>query len=136
MTEILHKELSFKVVGILFDIYKKLGGGFQEKYYQKAVKQALIENDIPYLEQVRVDLNYNGRFIGRYYLDFLIDSKFVLEIKSKNAITRTDIFQVLNYLKATNFDLGIIANFTREGVKNKRILRSISDKKINFREVS
>jgi len=121
--EIIYKELSYKIVGILFEVFKSLGGGYQEKYYQKAIKEAFIINNISYLEQVRVDLNYKHKYIGRYYLDFIIDNKIVLELKAKAYISRTDIFQVLNYLKCANLELGIISNFTREGVKIKRILK-------------
>ncbi len=123
MKEIIHKDLSYNIVGVLFEVFRGLGGGFQEKYYQKALKRTFIEKGIPFLEQVRVDLNYKGKFLGRYYLDFIIDNKVVLEIKAKYAITRTDIIQVLNYLKQSNLELGIISNFTRDGVKIKRILR-------------
>lgn len=123
MKEIIHKELSYRIVGILFDVFKAFGGGYQEKYYQKAIKQAFIGNKMPYLEQVRIDLNYKNMFIGRYYLDFIIDNKIALEIKSKYSITRTDIIQVLNYLKSSNLDLGIISNFTKDGVKIKRVLK-------------
>ena len=123
MKKIVHKELSYKVNGILFNVFKSFGGAYQEKYYQKALKQAFLAAKIPYLEQVRVDLNYKERNMGRYYLDFLIDNKLVLEIKAKSNLTMTDVIQVLNYLKASNIELGIIANFTKDGVRIRRVLR-------------
>lgn len=119
----IHGDLSYKLMGILFTVFKQLGGGYQEKYYQKAIKLKPEEANIPYLEQVRTDLELNGHFIGRYYMDFVIDGKIVLEIKSKCIFNQRDIRQVLGYLKRSQLKLGILANFTNEGVKFKRILR-------------
>ena len=123
MKDLVHPELSYTIMGILFDVFHTLGGGFQEKYYQKAIKRNLERLKIPYLEQVRADLEIDGYNLGRYYLDFIIDHKIVLEIKAKLYFTQRDIRQVLAYLKKSDLQLGILASFTRSGVKYKRILR-------------
>ena len=123
MAELIHPELSYKIVGILFKVYNQLGGGYQEKYYQQAIKRELFCSQIPFLEQVRADLNYNGRLIGRYYLDFIIDHKIVLEIKAVPAFSTKEIMQVLNYLKQTDLQLGILASLNRNNLFYKRILR-------------
>ncbi len=123
MEGFVHSELSYTIMGVLFDIYHRLGGRFQEKYYQKAVKQALDKLKIPYLEQVRADLDIGGYNLGRYYLDFIIDHKIVLELKSKSYFTQKDIRQVLAYLKKAGLQLGILAGFTHTGVKYRRILK-------------
>jgi GxxExxY protein len=100
-----------------------MGGGYQEKYYQKAVKKELYSQRIPFLEQVRTDLNYDGRRIGRYYLDFIIDHKIVLELKTSPGFSAKDTIQVLNYLKQSSLELGILASFNRNNLIYKRILR-------------
>jgi GxxExxY protein len=123
VARLLHPELSYKLVGILFNVFKNLGPGLQEKYYQKAIKLQLIESKIPFLEQVRVDLNIGEENVGRYYLDFIIDHKIVLEIKARSAFFRSDIFQVLGYLNKSGLELGILARFSQDGVKTKRILK-------------
>ena len=76
--DLLFPELSFQLNGILFDISKHLGGGHREEYYERAVRIALQEARIPFREQVYVSLQYKGKNIGRYYLDFLIDDKIIL----------------------------------------------------------
>jgi len=121
--KIVHKELSYKIMGILYDVYNSLGSGYQEKYYQKAIKLYLMKERIPYLEQVRADLIVKGQIIGRYYMDFVIDHKIVLEIKSRLNFSKRDILQVLGYLKQSNLELGILVSFSTEGLKSKRILR-------------
>ncbi|MBU0672455.1 MAG: GxxExxY protein [Candidatus Margulisbacteria bacterium] len=123
MVEIIHKELSYKIVGILYDVFNKLGPGYQEKYYQKAIKMALDYEKIPYLEQVRADLEYKGKFIGRYYIDFVIDHKIVLEIKISTNFSKQAIRQVLGYLRKSRIELGILATFGNESLKYKRILK-------------
>jgi len=123
VAEIVHKDLSYKIVGILYDIYNNLGAGYQEKYYQKAIKMVLDKEKIPYLEQARADLEIRGVKIGRYYIDFVIDHKIVLEIKVSTNFSKRDIRQVLGYLRKSELKLGILATFAPGGLKFKRILK-------------
>lgn len=129
MADLVHKDLSYKLIGALFDVYNELGGGYQEKYYQRAVALALRKNKILFKELVPVDLSFDNQTIGRYYLDFIIDNKIVLEIKVTPRFYIRHIRQVLAYLKANDLGLGILVSFTRNGVIFKRILRgkNISD---------
>lgn len=123
MADLVYPELSYKIVGLLYKIYNKLGGGYQEKYYQQAVRRELFAENIPFLEQVKVDLNYNGKKIGRYFLDFMIDHKIILELKITPTFSSRDIMQVLNYLKQCNLELGILASLNRNTIVYKRILK-------------
>lgn len=120
--DLVYPELSYQIIGILFEISKQLGSGYQEKYYQLAVAAELKNCALKYQEQVSIPLKYKDNRIGRYFLDFLIEDKLVLEIKKERNFSRKNIEQVYAYLKAFNLKLGIIANFTRDGVKYKRIL--------------
>jgi len=123
MAEIVHKELSYKLIGILYDIYNNMGAGYQEKYYQKAIKMVLEKENIPFLEQVRADLEIRGVNIGRYFIDFVIDHKIVLEIKVCTNFSRRDVRQVLGYLRKSKLQLGVLASFAPGGLKFKRILK-------------
>ncbi|OGC03656.1 hypothetical protein A2276_07305 [candidate division WOR-1 bacterium RIFOXYA12_FULL_43_27] len=126
--KIVYKELSYRIMGILFDVHNTMGGGYQEKYYQKAIKLSLVEQKIPFLEQVRTDLVVHGQIIGRYYIDFVIDHKVVLEIKSRINFSKRDIIQVLGYLRQSNLNLGILASFSTDGLKYKRILKGFENR--------
>lgn len=120
--DLIYPELSYQIIGILFEIFRQLDSGFQEKYYQRAVALELKKCGLKFKEQVFLPLDYKGEKIGSYFLDFLIEDKIVLEIKKDKNFSRKNIEQVVAYLKAYNLKLGIVANFTREGLKFKRIV--------------
>lgn len=122
---IVEKELSYKIVGCLFEVFNKLGGEYQEKYYQRAVAESLRQNRIRFQEQLQVDLKFGGSKIGKYFLDFLVDNKIVLEIKAVPFLKPLYFQQVRAYLKANNLQLGILANFRGNKVVCKRILYPI-----------
>ncbi len=120
--DLIYPELSYKIIGILFEIYNKLGPGYQEKYYQRAISSVFKRQEINFKEQVLIPLYYSGEKIGKYFLDFLIKEKIVLEIKRGDRFSRNDIEQIYGYLKAKNLKLGLLVNFTNHGIKFKRIL--------------
>ena len=122
MAELVHPELSYKIVGILFKVHSSLGGRYQEKYYQRAVEVALKEEGLYYQKEIAVDLSFNKTKIGKYFLDFLIEDKVVLELKATPRFNREDFRQVSGYLKAGDLKLGILANFRGDSLVYKRIL--------------
>ncbi len=123
MADLLYKELSYKIVGILFKVHGELGGGYQEKYYQKAIALELKTNNLNFKEQVLIPLEYKELPIGRYFMDFVVENKIVLEIKVSPQFYSRDIKQVLSYLKTSNLSLGILASFNKKELIFKRILR-------------
>jgi len=122
MEKVIYPELSYKIVGILFDVWKEIGYSHKEKYIQSAIESALKKSDIPFERELRADLKFKDDKIGEYFLDFLIDNKIVLEIKKRDYFSKSDIDQIFSYLQVTSLKLGIISHFTRTGVKFKRIL--------------
>jgi GxxExxY protein len=124
MSEIIQKELSFKIIGLLFSIHTELGNRYQEKYYQRAVEIALSDNKISFKKELMVDLKYNDKKIGKYFLDFLVEDSIVLELKAVDKLMPKDFKQVLAYLVANNIELGILANFRSDRLSYKRILNS------------
>lgn len=122
MTEIIYPELSYKIVGCLFNVYKVMGPNHREKYYQKAIKEEFIKKKMKFCEQYPVSIMYNNKKIGQNYFDFLVEDKIILEIKSGPYFKINYLDQLVSYLKTANLKLGIIANFTRNGVKFHRVL--------------
>lgn len=120
--KVIYPELSNNIVGMLFNIYNNLGFGYREKHYQKALEEELIKNSISYKKELSSTMDYNNKTIARYFLDFLIEDKIILEIKVADDFYRSHISQILSYLKSTGLKLGILAIFTPEGIKIKRIL--------------
>jgi GxxExxY protein len=120
--DLLYPELSYKINGILFDVFRQMGGGHREKYYQTAIRNSFIKSGIKFGEQVYVPVKFNEDVVGKYFLDFLIEDKIVLELKRGNIIAINNISQVKEYLSALRLKLAIIASFTYNGVKINRIL--------------
>lgn len=120
--DLIYPELSYKIVGCLFEVFNNLGSNHREKYYQKALAYELSRKKIKYVQELPIDLKYKGRILGKNYLDFLIESKVILELKVGKHFTKQGFDQVHDYLKLNNINLGIIANFTTEGVKIHRII--------------
>lgn len=118
----LYEDLTKEIIGFLFETYNSLRFGYQEKYYQKAFAELLKAKRIYYKKELSVPIEFKGKIIGRYYVDFLIDDKLVVEFKVGNVIKDQHIQQVLAYIKTNNLRLGSIALFTKKGVKVKRII--------------
>lgn len=120
--DLLYPELSYKIVGVLFDVFNSLGYHYQEKYYQRAISQVFNDLGVIYREQVYTPIEFRGRNIGNYLFDFLIDNKIILEIKRGDKFSRNDIIQTLAYLKRSGLSLAILARFSSRGIQYKRIL--------------
>ncbi|MDD2753048.1 MAG: GxxExxY protein [Candidatus Portnoybacteria bacterium] len=120
--DLVYPELSYKIVGILFNVWSNIGSNHKEVFYQRAVAKDLERERIVFIEQLPVKINYRGSIVGKYFFDFLIDDKIVLEIKVRDYFSKKDISQLYSYLKAKGLMLGIIAHFSKTGVKFKRVL--------------
>jgi GxxExxY protein len=120
--DLIYKEISYQIVGVMFNVYNELGYGYQEKYYQKAIERALDELGINYRKQVPFKIVFKGKEIGLYYLDFLIYDKVVVELKVGKKFAKRDFDQVTGYLHATNRKLALLVNFTPLGVKFLRVI--------------
>lgn len=120
--KVIYPDLSYKLVGILFNVHKKLGNCYQEKYYQRAVKVALEKEGIKFKEQISGPIIFDGKMIGKYFLDFLIEDKIILELKTLPILKPQDYKQVKAYLKASGLKLGILVNFAGNNLVFKRIL--------------
>jgi GxxExxY protein len=120
--DLLYPELSYKIIGIAFDVFNEIGSGHMEKYYQKAMEIGFDKIGVKYKSQFRYDLTFKGSYIGRGILDFLVEEKIVVEIKKDFAFKKINIDQVNNYLRISDKELAILINFSPKGVYSKRIV--------------
>lgn len=120
--KVIYPELSYKIIGCLFEVYNDLSFGYREKYYYNAIKKAFDRCGIRYKEQFCISLTYKDEKVGKFFIDFLVENKVVLEIKVGNYFSRKNIEQTYQYLKSQNLKLGLLVNFTRSGIKFRRIL--------------
>ena len=121
-TDLLYPELSYKIVGALFEVFNKLGPGYLEKYYQRAIAVSLKEVGLKFKEQLYAPLIFKEVKIGKCFFDFLVEDKIVLELKTGDRCSKKDIEQIHSYLKINKLQLGLLINFTSQGVRFKRIL--------------
>lgn len=120
--DLLFPDLSYRIVGTLFAVHNALGAGLYERSYQRAVASALHDAGITFREQVPISVAFRQQAVGKYIADFVIEGKIVLELKVGQRYAPKYIAQVVAYLRAMQLQLGILANFTNDGVMCKRIL--------------
>lgn len=118
----IHSELSYKVIGVLFDVYNSLGHGHAESVYQKAIALALSKSGLKFVEQLYSPVVYEGKVVGKNYFDFCIEDKLVLEIKKGDYFVKSHIEQVYKYLVSQKMQLGILAYFAPRTVHIKRVV--------------
>jgi hypothetical protein len=122
--DLIYPELSYILMGILFEVHNKLGTKYQEKHYQRAIEIKLKNLKIPYQKELKVDIDFEGAKIGKLFVDFVIDNKIILETKKTPKISRDHIKQTLRYLNALNLKLAIITNFQHQKLEYIRVLNS------------
>jgi len=120
--DFLFKDETYKIIGLAYKVFNKLGYGYSERYIQRAFERELKEAGLKYQKEIFVRLEYQGKFLGKYFLDFLIDNKIIVEIKVAKQIHPRFEKQVLQYLKSTGKRLGLILLFTQQGVTPHRIV--------------
>ncbi|MBT5017471.1 MAG: GxxExxY protein [Planctomicrobium sp.] len=112
MAEILFKDESYRIMGAMFEVYREMGCGFLEAVYQECVEFELDDQKIPFVAQIRLDLNYkHHRLSSNYIPDIICFDKIVIDLKAVKEIADEHRAQVHNYLKASGYRLGMIINF-------------------------
>lgn len=119
---IVYPELSYQLMGALFKVHNKLGSSYQEKYYQRAIATELENQKLPFVREKEIILSYGNTGIGKYRLDFVIDDKLALEIKTVPFLKDEFIRQLLAYLVSANLKLGVIANFRTQRLTYRRVI--------------
>ena len=114
MSSILHKELTGTILKLFYEVYNELGYGFLEKVYQNALYNELKNNGFDVESQKQIKVYYKNVEVGEYYADLIVNDKVILELKATESITEAHEFQLLNYLKSTNIEVGLLLNFGKK----------------------
>ncbi len=124
------QEETYKIRGCLLNVHSGLGCGFLEKVYQEAIEIELKRSGIPYQREAKLAIQYRGQTLSQEYVaDFICYDKIIIEVKAVSVINEMHRAQVFNYLKATNMDLGLLANF---GEKSLNVERLFNYRKYNI----
>ena len=120
MAEYLHKELTYKIRSVLYEVYNTLGPGFKESVYQRALVKEFALRKIPFEEKKRLPILFKGEEVGIYEPDFIMDEKVLIEIKAVPEMPRLYETQLFYYLRGTKYKLGFLVNFGGSKLEIKR----------------
>ena len=104
-------DITYAINGAVFEVNKVLGAGFLEKVYENAMMFEFQREVVPAVSQFAIKVNYENITIGEYFADILVDNKVIVEIKASRTLALDNEAQLLNYLKATNIEVGLLLNF-------------------------
>ena len=135
-----HREITERLIGIFFEIYNELGHGFLESVYEQAFSAVLAENKIFFERQIAIPVWFRRIQIGEFRADLLVDRKVLIELKTGRDIDSAWEKQLLNYLRATDVEVGMLFNFGptaqfrryvfENDRKNPRDPRELAEKKL------
>lgn len=123
-SDLLHADLTRKIIGTAMEVHRTLGTGFLEAVYEDALAVEFGIQGIAFEQQKPLDVLYKGHKVRDYICDFLVEQKVLVELKAIKALTVTEEAQLLNYLKATGLELGLLINFGQSSLKYKRFIKS------------
>jgi GxxExxY protein len=115
-----YRELTERIINVFYKVYNKLGYGFLEKVYENAMMVEFKKEGVTVVSQSPIRVLYEGETIGEYYADILVENKVIVEIKASRRLVAENEAQLLNYLKATDIEVGLLLNFgAKPEVKRK-----------------
>lgn len=122
MADLLYSDLTNKILRSFYTVYNKLGFGFLEKVYENALLVELNEMNLYCEKQKPIKVYYKNKIVGEYYADIIVDNKVILELKTAERLAEEHECQLINYLKATELELGLLLNFGKTPAFRRKIL--------------
>jgi GxxExxY protein len=119
--DIKYKSLTEEIIKIFYRVYNKLGYGFLEKVYENALMIEFKKENVHAVSQFPIKVLYDDTIIGEYFVDVLVDKKVIIEIKAAKNLAPDHEAQLLNYLKATDIEVGLLLNFGPEPVIKRKV---------------
>jgi GxxExxY protein len=123
MPEIIYREESYAIIGICMKVHRILGHGFIEKVYKDALEVEFIKSGIPYQREHGFEIQYEGQVLNsKFYADFTVYNKIILEVKALDSLPPVLYARTINYLKCSDFLLGLLVNFGAPSFQSKRLI--------------
>ncbi len=118
-------ERTYKIIGAAIEVHREMGCGFLEAVYQEILGMEFVSQEIPYKAQPAIEIFYKGRLLEKKYQpDFICFDEVIIEIKALGQLSGTEESQIINYLKATGFEVGLLFNFGSKSLEYKRFIFS------------
>jgi len=115
-------ELTYLINGAIYEVNRELGVGFLEKVYENALLIELNEKGLKSENQVPIKVKYKGKDVGEYFADIVVEDQVIIELKSVESLQKIHEAQLLNYLKATGYKIGLLVNFTHPKAEIRRFV--------------
>jgi GxxExxY protein len=115
-------DITYKINGAIFEVNRELGSGFLEKVYENALLIELRDMGLKAESQIPITVTYKGREVGEYQPDILVEGQVIVELKAVETLQKIHEAQVLNYLKATGYKVGLLVNFKHPKAEIKRFI--------------
>jgi GxxExxY protein len=116
----LYEELTGKILEACFEVSNELGIGYLESVYEKALLVALRQKELKAEPQVPLKVKFRGEVVGNFFIDILVESKVLIELKVAGNLIKEHFAQVINYLKATGIEVGLLVNFGNAKLEYRR----------------
>ena len=131
MAGLLHRGITEAILKVYYEVYNELGSGFLEKVYQNAMYFELKEKGFKVEAQKQIKVYFKKQLVGEYFSDLLVEDKVIVELKATEMLMDVHMAQIMNYLKATEIEVGLLLNFGEEP-EFKRIIYT-NDRKVNLK---
>ena len=119
---LLHKEITSEIINAFYKVYNTLGYGFLEKVYENGLALELEKRGIKVEKQVPIQVYYENKIVGKYFADLLVTDAVVVKLKAAEQLIAAHETQLINYLKATEIEVGLLLNFGKEAKYKRRVL--------------
>ena len=120
----LHTEVTEAVIGCVFDVIKELGSGFLESVYEKALLLALKQKGLSAVAQQPLSVMFRGDNVGEFFADLVVEQKVLVELKAVKALIPEHQSQLINYLHASDMEVGLLINFGNPKLEIKRCFKA------------
>jgi len=121
-----YEDITHKIIGAAYSVYKQLGFGFLESVYKKAMVIELAKNSLNVQEEKPLQVYYDNQAVGDFYVDLFVEETVIVELKSLQGLTKEHEVQLVNYLHGLNKEIGMLINFGPSGVQVKRKYRKFT----------
>ena len=126
MENYLHKELTSEIISAFYKVYNVLGFGFLEKVYENALKCELEKMGFKVDKQKPITVYYDNSIVGEYFADLIVENKVIVELKAAEVLIEEHELQLINYLKATEIEVGLLLNFGKKPEIRRKIFSNKS----------